>query len=143
MQLAAEQEIVEAQARVAQLYQEGLGVAQDHAEAAKWFRRAAEQAHLESQYRLGLCFENAAGVPQDYVEAYKWWYNIATALGFKQANESRDRMLGRLSAEQIAASQQQATALYRLLRQKLAAKMPAAEQIRSVLQRQSEASGRS
>jgi TPR repeat protein len=34
------------------MYQEGRGVPQDDAEAAKWFLKAAEQGHEDDQLRL-------------------------------------------------------------------------------------------
>ena len=40
-------------------YDKGEGVAKDHAEAAKWYRKAAEQNDVDAQYNLGICYERA------------------------------------------------------------------------------------
>ena len=47
--LYAEQGVVNAQFRLAQMYYEGLGVEQDYKEAVKWFRLGAEQGDTEAQ----------------------------------------------------------------------------------------------
>ena len=41
-------------------YSNGLGVGQDYAQAAAWYRKAAEAA----QNDLGLMYRNGKGVPQ-------------------------------------------------------------------------------
>jgi TPR repeat protein len=51
----------------------GEGVAQDFAEAAKWYRKAAEQGHAEAQFNLGTMYDEGRGVRQDYAEAAKWY----------------------------------------------------------------------
>ena len=55
----------------------GLGVAEDHAEAAKWYRKAAEQGLAMGQVYLGYCYYNGQGVPQDYAEAVNWYRKAA------------------------------------------------------------------
>ena len=69
------------------LYSDGLGVPQDHVEAARWYRRAAEQGHPTAQRGLGLMYSDGLGVPQDYVEAHIW-LNLA---GSKLTGESREK----------------------------------------------------
>ena len=53
-------------------YAAGDSIAQDYAEAARWFRLAAEQDHAEAQYNLGLLYGNGLGVPYDLGTAAKW-----------------------------------------------------------------------
>src|SRR5438067_13114399 len=53
-------------------YDKGEGVAQDHAEAVKWYRKAAEQNFAGAQYSLGVCYGKGEGVAKDQVEAEKW-----------------------------------------------------------------------
>ena len=48
-------------------------MAQDDAEAVKWFRLAAEQGFATGQFHLGLMYENGRGVAQDDAEAVKWF----------------------------------------------------------------------
>src|SRR5947199_354183 len=58
-------------------YDKGEGVAQDHAEAVKWYRKAAEQNLAEAQYNLGVCYANGTGVAKDQVEGVKWFRKAA------------------------------------------------------------------
>ncbi len=53
-------------------YYYGLGVNEDDAEAAKWYRKAAEQGHASAQNSLGFMYDNGQGVNKDYAEAAKW-----------------------------------------------------------------------
>jgi TPR repeat protein len=48
-------------------------VVKDHAEAAKWYRKAAEQNYAEAQYNLGLGYYKGEGVAKDQAEAVKWY----------------------------------------------------------------------
>jgi len=54
-----------------------LGVATDHVEAVKWFRKSAEQNFAEAQFSLGLSYENGHGVVKDETEAVKWFRKSA------------------------------------------------------------------
>ena len=54
-------------------YYLGLGVTQDYAEAAKWYKKAAEQGDSVSQIILGAMYEKGKGISKDFVEAYKWF----------------------------------------------------------------------
>ena len=76
----AEQGYVAAQNNLGLIYREGLGVPQDYAETAKWYRLAAEQGEARAQFALGWQFEKGKGVPQDYAEAVKW-YRLAAEQG--------------------------------------------------------------
>ena len=83
--LYAEQGVVNAQFRLAQMYYEGLGVEQDYKEAVKWFRLVAEQGDAEAQRSLGEMYHEGLGVEQDYKEAVKW-YRLAA----EQRNEGAE-----------------------------------------------------
>lgn len=78
--LAAAQGDAKAQYRVGFAYSVGLGVAQDYAEALKWYRLSAAQGDADAQFDLGLFYANGSGVLQDYAEALKW-YKLAAAQG--------------------------------------------------------------
>ena len=67
----------DAQGTLGVLYYEGLGVPQDFAEAARWFRKSAAQGLAMSQYNLGYLYEQGRGVPQDPAEAAKWYRKAA------------------------------------------------------------------
>ena len=47
------------------MYDTGVGVAQDAAEAVRWFRLAAEQGDALAQFDLGVMYATGGGVPQD------------------------------------------------------------------------------
>jgi tetratricopeptide (TPR) repeat protein len=74
---AAEQGNAEAQFRLGVCYEAGLGVPQDYAEAARWYRKAAEHGNAKAQLGLGVCYLFEQGVPQDYTEAAKWYRKSA------------------------------------------------------------------
>ncbi len=50
------------------LYENGLGVKQDNAEAVKWFPKAAEQGDANAQFNLAVLYHNGQGVKQNYAE---------------------------------------------------------------------------
>ena len=65
------------------MYDNGDGVAEDDAEAVKWFRLAAEQGLANAQHNLGVMYDNGEGVPQD-VAAFR----LAADQGFAEAQVS-------------------------------------------------------
>jgi len=67
----------ESQVELGRRYDKGEGVVKDHAEAAKWFRKAAEQNLAEAQNSLGLCYLNGEGVAKREMEAVKWFRKAA------------------------------------------------------------------
>ncbi len=69
----AEKGDAEAQYLLAYLYDDGLGVEHDLAEAARWYRLAAEQHHTYAQFNLAILYSDGIGVPHDRVEAYRWF----------------------------------------------------------------------
>ena len=85
----AEKGDVDAQSNLGLLYYNGLGVPQDYAEAAKWFRKSADQGSSAAQYYLGLCYRNGKGVIQDDSKAVKWFCFAAD-----QGNPNAQNSLG-------------------------------------------------
>lgn len=66
------------QCALGEFYANGtFGVAQNIAEAVKWYRRAAEQNQAEAQYNLGICYSKGEGVVEDQMEALKWYRKAA------------------------------------------------------------------
>jgi len=43
------------------MYQIGQGVAQDYAEAARWYRKAADQGGVAAQFNLGVMYYEGQG----------------------------------------------------------------------------------
>ena len=69
----AEQGNAEAQFSLGVAYDTGQGVAQDSAEAARWYRLAADQGHASAQFNVGAMYSDGLSVPQDYAEAVRWF----------------------------------------------------------------------
>lgn len=89
-------------------YDKGEGVVKDHAEAAKWYRKAAEQNDADAQYNLAICYERGDGVAEDWVEAYKWLL-LAARQGHEAPKEHMTLLERKLlTSEQIAQGQKRA-----------------------------------
>jgi TPR repeat protein len=73
----AEKGNAEAQLKLAQMYQEGKGVAQNLQEAVNWSRKAAEQGLAQAQFLLGQMYASGKGVAKDVKEAAKWLQKAA------------------------------------------------------------------
>ncbi len=69
----AEQGNAEAQLNLGQMYDLGMGVSKDKAEAVKWYRKVAEQGNAQGQYELGRMYDLGMGVPKDKAEAVRWY----------------------------------------------------------------------
>lgn len=63
---------------LSQAYRNGLGVAQDEAEADRWLAAAAERGDTRGQYLLGVAYANGVGVEQDEKRAAYWLGEAAT-----------------------------------------------------------------
>lgn len=69
---------VEAQYNLGVMYDEGAGMEQDLAEAAKWYRKAAEQGFMDAQTNLGIMYYHGQGVERDLAEAARWFRKAAS-----------------------------------------------------------------
>ncbi len=92
------------------MYHGGLGVPQDNAEAARWYRRAAEQGNPGCQFILGFLYSTGRGVPEDFVQAH-FWFTIAAAQGSDDSRKSRERVAKKMTPAQIAEAQRLAREL--------------------------------
>ncbi|MCA9502950.1 MAG: caspase family protein [Spirochaetaceae bacterium] len=72
-QEAADRGEAEAQNRVGEIYEKGLGVEPDYALAASWYRKAADQGLARAMLNLGALHEAGRGVEQDTAEAIAWY----------------------------------------------------------------------
>jgi uncharacterized protein len=103
---AAEQGDAGAQWKLGEMYILGLGVLQDDAKAAHWYRQAAEQGNAEVQVILGSMYERGQGVTKSYAEAVHWYYRAAEqgdvngfsklAIFAKQGNTGAQILLGNI-----------------------------------------------
>lgn len=64
-------------AEIGYMYQSGVIVQQNDAEAAKWLRRAAERNISDAQNDLGALYHDGKGVQQNDVEAARWYLKSA------------------------------------------------------------------
>ena len=77
---AAKKNDAEAQVLLGDLYARGLGVRQDFARAAEYYRAAANFGrHMHAQYLLGDLYFHGRGVPHDYGQAIEWFQRAALA----------------------------------------------------------------
>ncbi len=89
---------------VADMHYQGMGVPQDYAEAAKWYRKAAENGYAPAQIYLGLMHSRGLGGPQDFVQAHMW-FKLAASGGYATASEYRDIVANHMTPAQIAEAQ--------------------------------------
>jgi len=80
LRVLAEQGDAEAEFNLAMMCATSEGVAQDNAEAARWFRLAADQGHREAQFEVGTIYDFGHGVPVDRSETFRW-YRLAADQG--------------------------------------------------------------
>ena len=96
------------QVELGRRYDKGAGVAKDHAEAAKWYRKAAEQNYVDAQFNLGMCYEEADAGTEDWAEVYKW-LSLAARQGHEGAKKFMTVLESKLmTPEQIAQGQKRA-----------------------------------
>ena len=92
--LAEVDQLPDAQFNLGCYYSEGKGVARDHAQARKWFRRAAAQGHVRAQVNLAIQYTDGVGGARNESEGAVW-FGRAAAGGDSRAA----RMLGVMHAE--------------------------------------------
>ena len=101
----------EAQLSLAVGYAIGNIVAQNDAEAVRWYRRAANQGQADAQLSLGFKYEAGQVVPQDYAEAHMWFNLVAareTGGRREFAVRERDRVADLMTPTQIAEAERRA-----------------------------------
>lgn len=62
-----------AQLWIGDCYFFGRGVAKNHEEAVKWYKKSAEQGYAEAQYWLGYCYASGFGVEMNSAMSNFWW----------------------------------------------------------------------
>jgi uncharacterized protein len=80
---AAEQGHADSQYNVALVYEKGLGVDKDEAEAVIWYAKSAAQGNAAAQFNLGVLYENGRGTPVDFAQAREW---------YRRASSQRDAL---------------------------------------------------
>jgi len=107
----AERGVAEAQFSLGLKFANGKGAAQDHAQAAHWYRKAAEQNHALAQFNLGIMYAEGRGGPSDKAQSMLWLDRAAHLgdaaaqyrLGIIHHRESLDRFPKNASESRIEA----------------------------------------
>ena len=87
----AEQGLAVAQKDLGHMYQNGLGVTRDDAEAVRWYRKGAAQGLAAAQNNLGHMYQNGLGVTRDDAEAVRW-FRKGAAQGLAAAQNNLGHM---------------------------------------------------
>jgi len=118
-----------AQNKLGALYAYGEDVAQNYAEATRWFRRAADQDHPLAQYFLGLSYAEGKGVEKDFSAAADL-YRRSAVQGYAPAQINLGVMYAR--GEALPADETEALAWFLLAAQ---SGQPEAAKFASTLER--------
>ncbi len=105
---AAEQGEVAAWHNLGRNYNFGSGVEQDFAIAEEWYRRAAERGYTKSLFFLGTLYATDHGQDESHssdIIAYAWLKNAAD-LGDQTARPIAERLLLKLTAEEVETAKQ-------------------------------------
>ena len=70
--MAAELGNAGSQSNLGDYFAKGGGVAQDYAEAVRFYKMAADQGLATAQLNLGQLYMLGGGVAQDFAEATRW-----------------------------------------------------------------------
>jgi Sel1 repeat len=92
------------------VYEQGLGTAQDMAQAVKWYRAAADQRHNGALYNLGRMYRDGKGVSRDAAEALRL-FREAAGRGQPDAQYTLGTMHAR--GEGVARSESEAARWFR------------------------------
>lgn len=71
----------EAQVKVGEIYEKGLGGLADPKLAAAWYLKAAEKGNSQAQINLGYLYEKGLGVKQDKAAALNWYRKASGLAG--------------------------------------------------------------
>ena len=76
--LAAQQEDLEAQLALAQIYREGKGMNKNIKYAIYWLEQAAQQDNIEAITALAKIYEQGLSVNRNYAKAFVWYEKLAS-----------------------------------------------------------------
>jgi len=86
-------------------YANGIGVAEDDAEAVKWYSLAAEQGDSSSQFNLGVMYANGEGVYQSKIIAHMWW-TLSAEIGNERAFDYLTSIENQMTPEMLEMAQE-------------------------------------
>jgi len=90
------------------LFEKGLGVTQDYAEAARWYMKAAEQGDEQAQYNIAVLYEKGVGLSLDLDRARYWYEKVlanprADRGGLKTKQRARQQLAHLYPPEEVTA----------------------------------------
>jgi TPR repeat protein len=74
---AAKEGHADSQFNVAMMYERGIGVEENAAEAIAWYCKGAAQGHAPAQFNLAVIYENGNGTAVDFAQANEWYRRAA------------------------------------------------------------------
>jgi len=100
----------EAQFKLGQVFNYGLGTAIDEAAAIEWYHRAADQRFEHAMFTLGEICKEGRITPQDLVQSHVWYALVVAAGGVLAAagGEGCVEIEPYMSPEQIAEAKSRA-----------------------------------
>jgi ATP-dependent protease ClpP protease subunit len=87
-----------AQLNLGDLFEKGLGVAQDYVQAARWYLKAAEQDDMQAQYNVAVLYEKGTGLALDLEMARYWYFKVLAS----PLDDSESLATKRRAREQLA-----------------------------------------
>lgn len=96
---AAEQGNIEAQRRLGDIYNNGLGVTRDYSEAIKWYRMAKDKGDATAGSNLGAMYLHGTGVRPDPVVAFYLYKQAADKGNFEAKRQLADMYQGGIGVE--------------------------------------------
>ena len=100
-----------AQFNLGVMYDFGMGVPENDAEAVKWYRKSADQGNAKAQSNLGVMYAKGEGVPENNIRAYVWW-SMAKTQDDADAAGNIDILKPQMTKQQIAQAQALAAKCY-------------------------------
>jgi len=124
---SAEQGDANAQFRVGQIYEMGIGTAPDYAAAASWYKKAADQGNRAAAFNLAVLHEKGQGVPRDQTAALNL-YRKAQGLTGELVSDNQVRAL----RESLDKAQERIRQLEREIQRSRQSGTPSAQQERDL-----------
>jgi TPR repeat protein len=75
--MAAEKGNAASAYKLAEMYENNVGVRQNYQEALKWYLMAAKRGDKHAEFRLGVLHQKGLGTPPDPVAAISWYQRAA------------------------------------------------------------------
>ena len=105
--MAAEGGSSGAQYNLAILYERGLGLERDLAQAVAWYEKAADGGEVAARRSLSALYARGVGIGRDLVKALMW-LEMAAAGGLEGVDELRRALVESMSPEDVTRAREMA-----------------------------------